>query len=333
MSGRVRQTLAYRALHAYVRWLYRACYCRTVEVVGRGRVPAEGPVLFVTTHQNNLADGLSVLFASSRRPVFAVRADFFRGRLAAWGFRLLRALPMSRGDHGRRALEEDLPATMRRLEAHLAAGGSCAIMAEGSSAPSRALRRLTKGWARLVLDALPEAPGLVVVPTALEFSDWQAWGPDARVVFGEPLAFEAAPDGDVPRRLNAMNARLTAALEALIADDAAVEAWHRRVSDRRRGLDAAWRLLGLPALAVVLVAFAPVFGLARHRVRAHPRRDFRSTLEIAVVGLGVPVWSAVLGWGAWAAFGLEAVSAGALALPAVLWVASRCWIAWASRPG
>jgi 1-acyl-sn-glycerol-3-phosphate acyltransferase len=325
--SRVRQSPVYRLIHAYVRWLYTACYCRTFEVRGRDQAPETGPVLFVATHQNNLADGLSLVAASPRRPVFAVRADFFQAPLAARGFRLLRAVPMYRADHGRRAIADKLPETMGRLRAHLAAGGSCVIMAEGSSAPTRTLRRLKKGWARLALDVLEDAPDLTVVPVAIEYSGWDRWGPDVRVVFGAPLAVEPA-GADVPRQLNAMNGRMHAALSALLADAAEVAAWRERVTERRRGRDLAWRLLGLPALLLVLVAFAPVFLLARQRVRQHPRDDFRSTLEIAFVGLGVPVWAAGLGAGAWVAVGGLATGVGALALPLILWMAARCWIAW-----
>ncbi|MEM8601372.1 MAG: 1-acyl-sn-glycerol-3-phosphate acyltransferase [Bacteroidota bacterium] len=326
-KGRVPRSLAYRLLHAYVRWLYTACYCRTFEVYGQEHVPTDGPVVFVTNHQNNLADGLSVLFASERMPVFAARADFFRAPQAAQGFAVLRVLPMYRADHGRRAIADRLPETMDRLQRHLTAGGAFALMAEGSSAPSRTLRRLKKGWARLVLDTLPEAPDLVVIPAALEYSGWDAWGPDVRVVFGEPLVFSPA-DEDVPRRLNAMNDRLYDALNALIADDDAVAAWHQQITAQRRGRDRLWRILGLPALVVALVLLFPVLLFTRHRVRTHPRADFRSTLELAYVGLGTPVWLLLVGLVAGALAGWALFAVGALALPFVLWAAARCWIAW-----
>ena len=330
MSQPIRQSLGYRLLYAYVRWMYTACYCRTVEVRGRAHVPADRPVVFVTTHQNNLADALALLFATPRRPAFVARADYFRRPAIDRALRFLRMLPMYRADHGRRAIADRLPETMDRLRAHLVAGGACAIMAEGSSAPSRTLRPLKKGWARLVLDTLPDAPRLAVVPVAIEYSDWDAWGPDVRVVVGAPLAVEP-PGDDVPRQLNAMNERMADALTGLLADDAEVAAWHRRVTERRRGRDRLWRIAGLPALAVALVLLAPVLLLARRAVRTHPRADFQSTLEIGIVALGTPVWALLLGLAAWAAFGPAAFIVGALILPLVLWMAARSWIAWTVR--
>lgn len=327
----VRPSLGYRMLYGYVRWMYTAAYSRRFEVRGAGRVPRTGPVILVTTHQNNLADACSVLFAAPRFPVFVARADYFRQPLAARAMRFMRVLPMYRADHGRRAIETGLPVTMRQLADHLRAGGACVIMAEGSSVPTRTVRRLKKSWARLYLDALPDAPGLSVVPVAIEYSDWRRWGPDVRVTFGEPLTFAPAPPGEVPRQLGAMNDHLHAALADLVDGDDAIATWHETVTDRRRGKDAAWRVAGLPALALVWALFWPVLILTRWAVRRHPRADFRSTLEIALVALGVPVWALGLGIAAWAAFGPIAAGAGTLVLPLVLWAAARGHIAWTRR--
>ena len=90
-------------------------------------------------------------------------------------------------------------------------------------------------------------------------------------------------------------------------------------------------MAGLPALALVWTLFWPVLLFTRWAVRRHPRADFRSTLEIALVALGVPVWALGLGIAAWAAFGPIAAGAGTLVLPLVLWAAARGHIAWTRR--
>ncbi|MEM6326964.1 MAG: 1-acyl-sn-glycerol-3-phosphate acyltransferase [Bacteroidota bacterium] len=327
----MRESLGYRLLYPYVRWVYTALYCRTFEVVGAERVPLDRPVVFVVTHQNNLPDACAVLFATPRRPVFVARADLFRSPLVARALGFLRILPMYRADHGRRAIEEKLPETMDRLRTHLISRGACVIMAEGTSATTRTLRRLKKGWARLVLDTLPEAEGLVVVPVAVEFSNWYAWGPDQRVTVGEPLVFEPASVG-VPRHLNEMNARLHSALARLIRSDDEIEAWHRQISAQRTGRDALWRVVGLPALAVLLVAFAPVLVFTQWRVYRHPRADFRATIEVGTLAVGMPIWALGLGLVIAGTLGWEAFLAGAVALPLIGWAAARSWIAWTS-PG
>ena len=327
----MRQSLGYRLLYLYVRWMFTSCYCRRFEVEGRALVPTDRPVLFVSTHQNNLPDALALLFASARRPAFVARADFFRPPLVARFFRFLRMLPMYRADHGRAAIRSKLPATMRPLEAHLEAGGACAIMAEGGSVPVREVRRLKKGWARLVLDVLPTAPDLAVVPVAIEYSSWRDWGPDIRVRFGEPISFERVHEDEVPRQLNRMNERMHDALATLVSDDAAIAAWHRTGTVERRGRDGLWRVLGAPVLGALGLVFLPVILFARHRARVDPRPDFKSTIEVVVMTAGVPVWALSLGLLVAWAFGGLAVAVGALALPVLLWVAARAFIAWTVR--
>ncbi|MEO0557827.1 MAG: 1-acyl-sn-glycerol-3-phosphate acyltransferase [Bacteroidota bacterium] len=328
----MRQTLGYRLLYLYVRWVFTACYSRRFVVEGRERVPTDRPVLLVTTHQNNLPDALAVLFASARNPVFVARADFFRPPLVARIFRFLRMLPMYRADHGRAAIRSKLPATMRQLEAHLEAGGACAIMAEGGSVPVREVRRLKKGWARLVLDVLPTAPDLAVVPVAIEYSDWQDWGPDIRVRFGEPIAFAPVEyEEEVPRQLNAMNEQMHAALAAMVEDDEAIAAWHRAGTTSRRGRDGLWRILGAPVLLLIGLAVLPVILFARYRAKADPRPDFKSTIEVVVMTVATPIWALVLGLASTWAFGGLAFVLGALAVPVLLWMAARTTIAWTVR--
>lgn len=329
MNG-TRITLGYRILHPYIGWVYTRLYSRTFEVVGHEGVPSDRPLVFVTTHQNNLLDALSVLFATDRRPVFAARADLFRTPRTDRALRFLRILPMYRADHGRRAIADRLPETMGQLRDHLVGGGSCAIMAEGSSVPARSVRRLKKGWARLVLDALPDAPDLLVIPVAIDYSDWYRWGPDQRVTFGEPLSFDLAND-DVPRRLNEMNEAVHAALSALVRGDEEVEAWHRTISTRRRWRDALWRVLGLPALLVATALLAPVLLLTQRKVRRHRRPDFKSTLEFGILTLVSPVWLLLVGLLVWATLGTAAFAVGGAALPLVLWAGSRSAIAWTVR--
>lgn len=327
MDG-TRQTLGYRTLFGYVRWVFTACYCRRFEVHGAEHIPPDGPLIIVGTHQNNLPDALAILFATSRRPVFVARADYFRQPLANRAMRFLRILPMPRADHGRRAIETGFPVTMGQLREHLLAGGACAILAEGSSLRSREVRPLKKSWARLALDALPEADGLAVVPVAVEYSDWDRWGPDVRVRIGEPVAVEPAPEDETPRHLAAMNERIHARLAALVSGDAEIETWHQRVTDHRRTRDLVWRVLGLPALAAAVVLLFPVLLLAWWAVRTHPRDDFQSTLEVGILTVGTPIWTLALGVGVAATLGLGAFMGGAVLLPLILWMASRCAIAW-----
>ncbi|TNE27432.1 MAG: hypothetical protein EP346_12520 [Bacteroidetes bacterium] len=318
---------AYTTLYRYVRWMYIKLYCRTYSVHGLENVPHKGSVLFVTTHQNNLPDALSLGFASDRRPAFVARADLFKNPKVAVLLRFLKILPMHRADHGRKAITDELPETMHILGDYLAAGQSCTIMAEGSSAPLRSLRPLKKGWARLVLDAQSIGIQPTVIPVAMEYSDWQDWGPDVRVVFGKPLNLEV--DGDTMAvRLKHMNRIAFDAISSLIASDEEIQSWSNAISRKRKWKDLMWKIAGTPFYIGFSVINAPVFWLTKHRVAKHHRVDFKSTLQVGFIGLGTPLWLMLLHLIATFFTTPVNIAFSALITPIIAYIAARTHIAW-----
>lgn len=284
-------SLAYRMLHSYVKWFYTRLYCRTYEVLGVEKLPVSGPLLFVTNHQNNLPDALSILFATPRKPVFVARADMFRNPKAIRALRFLRILPMYRADHGTKDLLSKLPATMQDLKKELLSGGSCVIMAEGSSSPSRELRPFKKGWARLYLDTLENETLVQIIPTALEYSQWNHWGPDVRINLGTPLTFKRHMDESDSQFLFRINAAAHESVKALLRDDGAIAAWHQQLNQKHPR----WKqIASAPAYGVFVVLYAPLLWLTQRKVNQHPRADFKSTLEVGFIGLGGLLWSLLL---------------------------------------
>lgn len=318
---------AYTLLYQYVKWVYIKLYCRTYSVRGLENVPRNGSVLFVTTHQNNLPDALSLGFASDRRPAFVARADLFRNPKVAVLLRFLKILPMHRADHGRKAITDELPETMHTLRDYLTAGHSCSIMAEGSSAPQRTLRTLKKGWGRLVQDAQSIGVNPTVIPVAMEYSDWQDWGPDSRVVFGKPMNLDVDGDTDAIR-LNQMNQIAFDSISELLASDSEIEEWSHSITRQRFWLDSIWKIVGTPFLLVFSIINAPVFWLAHNRVKNHHRIDFKSTLQVGFIGLGTPLWLALLHLVALFFTTPVNIAFSALITPLVSYIAARCYIAW-----
>lgn len=321
---------AYNLLHGYVRWMYTLAYAREFEVVGLENVPTSGPVLYITNHQNNLPDALSLLFASPRITTFVARADMFKNPKAAKALHFLRILPMQRMDHGRQALEHDLPETMNALRNHLLEDGTCAIMIEGSSSPNRSLRPFKKGWSRLIKDTNDANCYPVVIPVSMEFSDWDKWGPDMRVTFGKPLELPEWTD-NLGGDLKAMNDIAFEALSPMIRDDKQVESWHENISVKRRTLDFLYRLFGWPFMLLFILIDAPIIALAKNRVKNHHRKDFQSTLELGFIGLGTPLWLffVLIGVGLcsnWLTAALSAIS-----LPIIGFIGARTYIAFRRR--
>lgn len=280
----------YRVLYAYARWAYVYCYCRLFEVRGAQHIPRRGPVIFVTNHQNNLPDALSFLFATPRKPVFVARADFFNTPLSNRLLRFLRILPMYRADHGRDSLKKELPATMRELSQHLSSNGAIAVMAEGSSAPSRSIRPLKKSWARLAVAHQAAKDEVHVVPAVIEYSDWQNWGPDVRITFGERITLNAKDELTDNQKVKQLTDLAQHRLSEMVSGDDEMALWHLANTQNRIHRIAFWKILGLFILPLGYLLLAPLLLFTHRRVKAHSRVDFKSTLQIGFIILGTPFW-------------------------------------------
>lgn len=319
--------IAYRLLFRYAKWAYVHCYCRLFEVHGLSEIPKTGATIFVTNHQNNLPDALSLLFASQRKPVFVARADFFNTPISNKLLRFLRILPMYRADHGRESLKSDLPATMGELTSHLNEGGAIAVMAEGSSAPRRDIRPLKKSWARLAVAQQSEHHEVHVIPTVIEYSDWQNWGPDVRVTFGSELKIDSDSSHTDAQKVKMLTDLAHARLSEMISDDNEIALWNCENTANRTPRTVLWRILSPVILPLGYILLAPILVLAQYRIKKHSRVDFKSTLQIGFILLGAPVWLLILAilsvivnlW-------LPIVTL--ILAPSFIWLFARCSIAW-----
>ena len=70
------QAIVYTVLAAFLRLVTRFFF-RTIEVVGRDRVPREGAVIFVGNHPNSLVDPVLITTTCGRQVRFAARDGLF----------------------------------------------------------------------------------------------------------------------------------------------------------------------------------------------------------------------------------------------------------------
>ncbi|HSL71001.1 MAG TPA: lysophospholipid acyltransferase family protein [Longimicrobiales bacterium] len=203
-------------------WLFRAlwsaalfAFFRRIDVQGRERVPARGPVLIVANHTNAFVDPLLVL-TELRRPVSLTAKSTLRGNpLLAVVMRALHVIEFQRSQD--RAAGADPRRNVEAFEAcrrRLAEGGCIVIFPEGVSHSDAALRPFKTGAARIALEFLEQSPGtaLTIVPAGLHYEAKERFRSAAGVVFGEPF------DAQVWRRSHPdANAReLTAELDRRI---------------------------------------------------------------------------------------------------------------------
>lgn len=170
---------------------FRIClqiFFRRIEVVGRERVPASGPVVFAVNHPNGLVDPLFLLSFAGRPVSFLAKAPLFRYPVVGWIVRTFDTIPVYRKqDQG--GTDADIRLSNQqmfdRAREVLRAGGSIAIFPEGTTHDDPQMRELKTGAARIALGTGLGAT--VVIPTGIYYTAKHVFRSDALVMIGDPL--------------------------------------------------------------------------------------------------------------------------------------------------
>jgi glycerol-3-phosphate O-acyltransferase/dihydroxyacetone phosphate acyltransferase len=211
-------------IYRLVRALWKAslfAFFRRIDVQGRERVPARGPVLVVSNHANAFVDPLLML-TRLRRPVSLTAKSTLRGNpLLALLMRALNVIefhrPQDRQEGADPSKNVDSMVEVRR---RLADGGLVVIFPEGVSHSDPALRPFKTGAARIVFDFLDGFPdrGLTVVPAGVHYEAKERFRSAAGVVFGEPFDAGAWMRAHPGARARALTDEMERRIRALTAN-------------------------------------------------------------------------------------------------------------------
>ncbi len=238
-----------RFLDGFVRGASRllaAGFFREVEIVGRGRIPGDRPLLFVANHVNSLVDPLLLVVGLPRLPRFLGKSTLWQNPLLKPILWLAAVIPVYRRQDEGVDASKNLE-TFARCHELLAAGGAIAIFPEGISHSQPSLAPLRTGAARIVLEAEQRFGPLAtrIVPVGLTFDAKERFRSRALIEIGEPLdpAAEVALYGaDAAGAVRALTTRIEAALKAVTLN---YESWEEAVLIGR-----AADLFGRPGLAL-----------------------------------------------------------------------------------
>lgn len=158
---------------------------RSVDVVGRERMPARRPVLVVANHGNGFVDPIVVASVLRRLPRFLAKAALWKVVVARPFLALAGVLPVYRTADGDRA--SDNRSVFEACHHELAQGATVAIFPEGTTGDRAGLDRVKSGAARIALGALPTAPDVVIQPIGMAFESRVETRSRAVVMFGEPI--------------------------------------------------------------------------------------------------------------------------------------------------
>ena len=216
-------TPGYQLVRTVIRLLLRLFY-RRIDVVGRERIPATGPVLAVANHHNSIVDAMQVVMLFQRPVMVLANAPLFRHPLIGPFLRMMHAVPVSR-----RVEAGDDP---KKNEAMFAAaigvlrgGGVLLIFPEGRTQPQPTLLPVRTGAARILLGAETAAGGrcgITLLPLGMVFHDPGTFrSASVQIMVGEPVptadVIAAYPEhpADVVRELTA---RIAEAIRAGIVE-------------------------------------------------------------------------------------------------------------------
>ena len=178
------------ALH----WFYSS-----IEIIGRERIPANGPVILAASHHNALVDALIAGWIAPRRVTLTAKATLTDNVLLRWLFRLVGVVPLRRAKDETAKNEGATPDVQRNASAFiyildvLEKGGMILIFPEGISHSNPELAPLKTGASRIALEARDKraAGNLQIIPLGLNFEDKGNPGTAVLAEVGEPISLDS----------------------------------------------------------------------------------------------------------------------------------------------
>ncbi len=197
------------ALH----WFYSS-----IQVNGREKIPATGPVLIAASHHNALVDALIAGWIAPRRLMLTAKATLMDNIFLAWLFPLIGVVPLRRAsDEKQRAKSKPVDSSRNTgafdsILVALEKNGMILIFPEGKSHSEPALAPLKTGVSRIALEARDtrNVRGLQIVPLGLSFEDKGKPGTAVLAEVGEPIVMDDLGDINVERLTRLVAERLAA---------------------------------------------------------------------------------------------------------------------------
>lgn len=230
--------MLYRLFHFFsgyaLRWYYRDTH-----VVGRERVPLDGPLIVAANHPNALIDVLVIGRGVPRQLTFTGKATLFANPLLRWLLTSVGFVPLQRAkDVAATGQKVDASRNLQAFRAVLDAleeERAVLIFPEGISNDAPALNPIKTGAARMALQARDERGlrGLRVLPCGINYERKGALRSRIVLEIGEPIDVDAwsrggsSPDAGAKAEAEALTAELDARLRALTLNFASREEQER----------------------------------------------------------------------------------------------------------
>lgn len=175
-------------------------YYGGIEARGLAQIPRKGAVLFLPNHQNALMDVLLIAVNCRRKPYFLTRSDVFARPLLKRFFSFLLMIPIYRIRDGRESLSNN-QAVFDECARLLGQGHAIVMFPEANHNLERRVRNLSKGFTRILFNALGKRPDLDIhmLPIGLNYRKAETFPDRVAVCYGSPILVNTLYDAsDIP---------------------------------------------------------------------------------------------------------------------------------------
>ncbi len=188
-------------LHAPVRWIARRClrwFYRECQFVGLERIPADGPVLLIGNHPNDIPDVLCGYLTTRRRVMYVATVAGATSRISRAMYRGLGVIPVARVRDARKMRQQGLDAAatnaaaFSRIVALLRAGEIVGVFPEGGVHEGPSLGNFRAGVAKMALNCIVngESNGLNIVVFGVQYDAARTTRSDVTITVAEPIVFD-----------------------------------------------------------------------------------------------------------------------------------------------
>lgn len=195
------------ALH----WFYSS-----IQVLGRERIPASGPVILAASHHNALVDALIAGWIAPRRLTLTAKATLMDNVFLRWLFPVIGVVPLRRVSDEMKKRHTEKVDPSRNTGAFesildvLEKGEMILIFPEGISHSNPQLAPLKTGASRIALEARDKRGirNLEIIPLGLSFEDKGNPGTAVLAEVGEPILMDSMGNPTVEELTTLLSNRL-----------------------------------------------------------------------------------------------------------------------------
>lgn len=182
-------SILYFIIHRLVGFAFQWIFYKRVIILNKKNIPENKAVIIAPNHQNALMDALAIVTSFFDKTIFLARSDIFKKPLVARLLVFCRIMPVYRMRDGIESLHNNQE-TFDMSSLVLRTNNRLTLLPEGNHAGFRKLRQLKKGIARIAFQAAEETNyelDIVIIPTGLDYSNYENIRGTLIVNFGEPI--------------------------------------------------------------------------------------------------------------------------------------------------